>query len=405
MDSTADESLYGSLPNSESQQIIAHSFFKNLLTGHVYSTDELRKCLQMINLSEDIIHYPFLAFTLSLSIRPGNGDFDDDAECSIHEEIERNLTEALMSQRKKYVCYTFKGKNACWNVLVFSLIERELRYMRDSVHRKLCSFDDTSSILTPFNISVETICSLQQLNDLVNPVQLMPLMQQDALPGTDKESEIYRRYLSQYRKVVIELDIGQEDRIIALIQQFKIGLSYCSLHQVRFIMKNLFAAIVQDYQTRNLNISEMTNGRFDQIVLYETDELDQMLFNVQNAFLALCTELHNLEANTPEPLVQSVFRYVQKNLNSEFNCNLLAEIFHVHPRYLGRTFKRITGEKLNDYITRARLEQAVLLLESNKYTVSQVSKMVGYNTPNYFVSSFKQFTGCSPTEYWHQGWL
>ena len=39
------------------------------------------------------------------------------------------------------------------------------------------------------------------------------------------------------------------------------------------------------------------------------------------------------------------------------------------------------------------------LLKEGKYTVSEISFMVGYNTPSYFAARFKKYIGCLPTEY------
>ena len=38
-------------------------------------------------------------------------------------------------------------------------------------------------------------------------------------------------------------------------------------------------------------------------------------------------------------------------------------------------------------------------LATGKYTVSEISFMVGYNTPSYFAARFKKYMGCLPTEY------
>ena len=43
--------------------------------------------------------------------------------------------------------------------------------------------------------------------------------------------------------------------------------------------------------------------------------------------------------------------------------------------------------------------EAAKLLKDGRYTIAEVSTMVGFNTPSYFATSFKKYFGCLPTEY------
>ena len=38
------------------------------------------------------------------------------------------------------------------------------------------------------------------------------------------------------------------------------------------------------------------------------------------------------------------------------------------------------------------------LLKSGRYTVTEVSSMVGFNSSSYFATCFKKYIGCLPTE-------
>lgn len=61
--------------------------------------------------------------------------------------------------------------------------------------------------------------------------------------------------------------------------------------------------------------------------------------------------------------------------------------------------KAILGSTASDYIKKIRFNKAIQLLEEQKYTVAEVSYMVGFNTPSYFSTSFKKFFGYLPTEH------
>ena len=61
--------------------------------------------------------------------------------------------------------------------------------------------------------------------------------------------------------------------------------------------------------------------------------------------------------------------------------------------------KAITGESTIDFIRKIRFNEAAKLLKDGRYTVAEVSTMVGFNTPSYFATSFKKYFGYLPTEY------
>lgn len=61
--------------------------------------------------------------------------------------------------------------------------------------------------------------------------------------------------------------------------------------------------------------------------------------------------------------------------------------------------KAITGESAIDFIRKVRFKRATELLKSGRYTVTEVSSMVGFNSSSYFATCFKKYIGCLPTEY------
>jgi AraC-like DNA-binding protein len=38
----------------------------------------------------------------------------------------------------------------------------------------------------------------------------------------------------------------------------------------------------------------------------------------------------------------------------------------------------------------------------SKYSVAEISYMVGFTTPSYFTAAFRHFMGCTPSEYVRQ---
>ena len=57
----------------------------------------------------------------------------------------------------------------------------------------------------------------------------------------------------------------------------------------------------------------------------------------------------------------------------------------------------LAGAYANYYLS-ARLGKP-FLLKYGRYSISEISDMVGFNTPSYFATCFKKYMGCLPTEY------
>lgn len=52
-----------------------------------------------------------------------------------------------------------------------------------------------------------------------------------------------------------------------------------------------------------------------------------------------------------------------------------------------------------DYIRRVRLQKAAMLLSQHRFTVSEISYMVGFKTPSYFSKCFQNQFGVKPSQY------
>lgn len=91
--------------------------------------------------------------------------------------------------------------------------------------------------------------------------------------------------------------------------------------------------------------------------------------------------------------------YILDHLNEDLSLNRLAEFSHLHPVYLSRIFKEITGITAGDFINQARQEKAENLLKGSRLTVLEISREMGFATDNYFCRWFRKRTGMSPEQY------
>lgn len=101
-----------------------------------------------------------------------------------------------------------------------------------------------------------------------------------------------------------------------------------------------------------------------------------------------------------EELLKKAVEIMEKHLDDvEFSTDEFAREMCMSRSNLHLKLKALTGESTNEFIRKMRFNKASKLLKEGRYTVAEVSTMVGFNTPSYFATSFKKYFGCLPSEY------
>jgi signal transduction histidine kinase/ligand-binding sensor domain-containing protein/DNA-binding response OmpR family regulator len=99
-------------------------------------------------------------------------------------------------------------------------------------------------------------------------------------------------------------------------------------------------------------------------------------------------------------LLEKAKNIVEKHLdNHEFSVDDFCKEMGMSRSNLHLKLKAVTGESTIDFIRKIRFSHACRLLKDGRYSISEISTMVGFNTPSYFTTSFKKYFDVLPTEY------
>lgn len=98
-------------------------------------------------------------------------------------------------------------------------------------------------------------------------------------------------------------------------------------------------------------------------------------------------------------LVNDMLNYLQSNYKSNISLQELAKIFSYSPNYCGHIFKEITGITFNDYVNNLRAKNACKLLLNTNLSIEAIAYDSGFNSVEYFYSTFKKFYGITPAKY------
>ena len=92
--------------------------------------------------------------------------------------------------------------------------------------------------------------------------------------------------------------------------------------------------------------------------------------------------------------------YIRANFSDkDISLHSVAKEVNISPNHFSTIFSQETGETFIGYITRIRLEQAMVLLKTTQLRTSDVGYEVGYNDTNYFSYVFKKKMGMTPKEF------
>lgn len=135
--------------------------------------------------------------------------------------------------------------------------------------------------------------------------------------------------------------------------------------------------------------------------------LDDLSHSLQKLIISLNEEFENIESYdvrsqslSQTEISELMVKYLKENFSHDLSMQGLAEKFGFTTEYLGKIFKKTTGETPQKYLTKLRMNEAKrLLLSSPEMEVQKVGELVGYKNAFYFSRAFKNYTGVHPSEF------
>lgn len=107
--------------------------------------------------------------------------------------------------------------------------------------------------------------------------------------------------------------------------------------------------------------------------------------------------------NEHQERINEVLFRIHSDLSASHSVKSLADTACYSPFHFQRIFRQVTGESVNDYIRRSRLEWAANLLIFNpEMLVMEVALTCGFGSNASFSHAFKGCFGCSPS-LWRDG--
>jgi AraC family transcriptional regulator of arabinose operon len=97
--------------------------------------------------------------------------------------------------------------------------------------------------------------------------------------------------------------------------------------------------------------------------------------------------------------LQTAIEYITDNWNKSFSVSDLAKKCCVSESTLYHLFKKELGQSPIGFLNSIKINVAIEYLENSNYSISTISRSVGFNSENHFRKVFADLTGTTPLKY------
>lgn len=174
---------------------------------------------------------------------------------------------------------------------------------------------------------------------------------------------------------------------IELIECFNYNSPVVSLpKKEQLIIESLFFNVLDELKNHSMGYKSIIQAHVTQALIYIHRH-------------ALSANHKLIQETYVHKKINDIVSYIGDNYMSEITLPILANHFHISRSHLSRTFKKVTGLTIVEYLNSVRISQAQKLLRNTKKSISKISSDTGFNNISHFDRTFKKITGYSPSDF------
>lgn len=103
--------------------------------------------------------------------------------------------------------------------------------------------------------------------------------------------------------------------------------------------------------------------------------------------------------NVADDLLSLITDYLEKSIYKKIDIPTLCKNFNYSKSYICNYFKQKTGETIIEYFNKLKIREAKKILIETNYTCAQISDLLSFSDPRYFLFLFKKITNKTPNQY------
>lgn len=163
--------------------------------------------------------------------------------------------------------------------------------------------------------------------------------------------------------------------------------------------EQIISEIFDAYEINCTNIHNLQAEEFDKLIeeYKRNRELD-----VLNEIIGLVRSALSESEYSEKSIVDELCRYIIEHLEDDCSAESLAKHFHFSTHYIRHIFKKQTGTTVSGFKTAQIIKKAKLLLKMSDSKVIDVAAACGFDNASYFAEVFLKEAGVTPKEYRQQ---
>lgn len=127
--------------------------------------------------------------------------------------------------------------------------------------------------------------------------------------------------------------------------------------------------------------------------------LDGLMSRLRASGETVIEELLREQDMRSHGIVREINQYIEQHYRESLSIQKLAEVFFLHPVYLGQLLSKKNGINFNEQLHNLRIREAVKLLRENKLKLSEIAEQVGYANYGQFLKQFEKKMHMGPNDY------
>ncbi|UKS27139.1 response regulator [Paenibacillus sp. HWE-109] len=159
----------------------------------------------------------------------------------------------------------------------------------------------------------------------------------------------------------------------------------------------LGSRILMELHIQRQGMDEKENELLAKVFLQET--LGDLRKLVASYLLEVCERISEKRSGKPKLSIERIRAMIDKRFAENLQVADIAKEVFLSSTYLCLLFKQETGETINEYMTKVRVDKAKELLKDPSNKFYEVCYAVGYSDPSYFSKIFKKYTGFTPSSF------
>lgn len=183
-------------------------------------------------------------------------------------------------------------------------------------------------------------------------------------------------------QILYNIEANQYDRLATQIV----------FSEILHVVKNVCKKKMLDF--REILPEDLRDMLLEDDVNFE--EVRKGFFNTLDAILEKQQERTQVGYST---YTAQAIHMMKKHYATELGLKDVAEKIRISAGYLSTTFKNDTGSSFSEYLMKIRIDKSIEMMENGEQNIRLIAEKCGFNSYEYFFSTFKKIKGETPKKF------